>query len=405
MRRRQFLKRTALVGTSTLAAMGTHTWVWSNKTQASNPPRLIVIFLRGAADGLNIVVPYQESAYYELRPTLALATPGELDGVLDLNGEFGLHPSLQPILPQWQAKHLAFVHASGSPDPSRSHFQAQDYMSTGAPGDASMSTGWLNRLVSVFAGNEPTRAVNMGVTLPLIFAGPESVASLAVNGAGRLPLPLDRPRIQSAFDQLYEQNHRLSQVYQEGRIARDILLQELDHEMTQASRGAPSPSSFETSARYVAQLMTGDANTQVAFMELGGWDTHVNQSGVLQRHLASLGTGLATLAQELGAVYQDTAIVVMSEFGRTVAENGNGGTDHGHGNVMWLMGGGIQGQQIHGEWPGLEPSEQYQERDLAITTDFRDVLSSLLNQHFALSPAQLAQIFPNHSSQNNIRLL
>ncbi|MEO0455262.1 MAG: DUF1501 domain-containing protein [Cyanobacteria bacterium P01_A01_bin.114] len=408
MKRRRFLKQTALVGASGLISVGSHGWAWRGAAQAADPvqtPRLIVIFLRGAADGLNIVVPYQESRYYEARPTIAIAKPGEPDGVLDLDGQFGLHPALDALMPEWQAGHLAFVHAAGSPVLTRSHFQAQDYMETGTPGEISTPDGWLNRLLAALPGGTPTQAVNIGATLPLIFEGSESVASLAVGGAGSRPLAIDQPQTQTAFDRLYARDDRLSQVYREGRAARDVLLRELNKESMEASRGASAPSRFANSARYLAQLMTGDAATQVAFMELGQWDTHVNERITLNRSLTSLGNGLATLAQALGPIYQNTTVVVLSEFGRTVAENGNGGTEHGYGNVLWMLGGGLRGGKVYGDWPGLDASEPGQSRDLAITTDFRDVLISLLAQQFSLNSAQLAQIFPNHQPQTTLQLV
>ncbi|MEL6815282.1 MAG: DUF1501 domain-containing protein [Cyanobacteria bacterium J06598_3] len=381
MKRRHFLQHAALAGATGIISAGLHGWAWKNPSQAASnhtPPRLIVILLRGAADGLNIVVPYQASHYYKARPTIAIAPPGETNGALDLNGEFGLHPALQALMPHWQNQNLAFVPACGLPVLSRSHFAAQDNLERGMVGSARSVAGWLNRLLAFLPNNHPTQAVGMGRNAPLILQGPQSVANLAITGAGLRPLPIDRPQIHTYFDQLYARDTRLGPIYHEGRMARDILLRQINEEAMEASRGAPSPGRFANSARYLAQLMVGDSSTQVAFLELGQWDTHVNERGILNRNLRLLGDGLAVLAQELGDVYQNTAIVVMSEFGRTIAENGNGGTDHGYGNALWLMGGAIKGQQMYGEWPGLAPAQQHQSRDLEITTDFRDVLGSLL---------------------------
>lgn len=409
MKRRHFLQQAALAGTTGIVSAGLHGWTWKNPAQAAssanNPPRLIVILLRGAADGLNIVVPYQESHYYDARPNIAIARPGEPNGALDLDGQFGLHPALQALMPQWQSNHLAFVPACGSPVLSRSHFEAQDNIESGTPGNTRAADGWLNRLLAFLPNNTPTQAVGMGTNASLILQGPQSVANLAITGAGLRPLPIDRPQIQANFDLLYAQDTRLGPIYHEGRMAREVLLREINAEAMEASRGAPTPGRFANSARYLAQLMAGDSNTQVAFIELGGWDTHVNERGILNRNLGLLGDGLAVLTEQLGEVYRNTAIVVMSEFGRTLAENGNGGTDHGFGNALWLMGGAIKGQQIYGEWPGLAPAQQHQSRDLAITTDFRDVLSSLLGQQFSLSPSQLAQVFPDYEPQQSFQLL
>ena len=408
MRRRDFLRRTALAGAAGLTAVGTHGWAWKSSAQAADSsPRLIVILLRGAADGLHMVVPYKEANYYEARPTMAIAPPGEKDGVLDLDGQFGLHPVLEPLMAQWAAGNLAFVQATGLKDNTRSHFQAQAYLESGAAslgGDAGDS-GWLNRLIGVLPGGNATQAVSISNTMPLIFSGPKSVASMASGKAGSRKIQIDRPEYQAMFDQLYAQDERLSQVYQAGRDARDVMMRSLAEEQMEAAKGAPGPSQFETSAHYLAQLMLGDAATQVAFMEVGGWDSHVNQRGLFNRELQPLGRGLVALADGLGAAYENTAIVVMSEFGRTVAENGNGGSEHGYGNAMWLLGGAIKGQQMYGEWPGLAAESLHDARDLAITTDSRDVLMSLLGQHFSLDANALSQVFSGYQPSKTLQLV
>ncbi len=404
LKRRDFLRRTAFAGAAGLTAVGAQGWAWRSPAQAAaRSPRLIVILLRGAADGLDIVVPYRESNYYAARPTIAIAKPGEKDGAIDLDGQFGLHPSLAPLMAQWTAGNLAFVQATGLKDATRSHFQAQDYLESGTA--RLTGSGWMNRLIGVLPANSATQAVSVGNSMPLIFTGPQIVASMAFGKAGNHQIQIDRPQIQTVFDQLYAQDQRLSQIYREGREARDILLKSLNDERIAASKDAPAPDQFETSARYLAQLMSGDAATQVAFMELGGWDSHVNQRGILNRQLKPLGTGLAALAEELGSVYEDTAIVVMSEFGRTVAENGNGGSDHGYGNAIWLLGGAIKGKQLYGEWPSLEDTALHESRDLAITTDFRDVLMSLLGEHFSLNAEALSQVFPGYQQSKTLRLV
>ncbi len=406
MKRRRFLNRAALFGASGLVSVGAHGWAWRRAVAAElETPRLIVIMLRGAMDGLNAVVPYQEPDYYGLRPTIAITKPGSAQGAIDLDGQFGLHPALAALIPEWERENLAFVHAVGSPVVVRSHFQAQDNLETGTPGVTGTDSGWLNRLLAALPDGTSTRAVNVGGTVPLIFKGTQPVASLAVQGVNSRVLPIDREPIQLAFDQLYAGNDSLAIAYQEGRKAREILLRELTAESAAADRGAAGPEQFAASARYLARLMVGDAATQVAFMELGNWDTHINERGILNRNFELLGNGLATLAESLGPVYNHTAIVVVSEFGRTVAENGNGGTDHGYGNALWLLGGGIKGQQVYGQWPGLDASSLYQSRDLAVTTDFRDILMPLLGQHFNLNSAQLAQIFPSYQPQTQLQFL
>ena len=407
MKRRRFLMQTALLGASSLAAVGTHGWLWQGAAKAANTPRLIVVMLRGAADGLNIVVPYKEEYYYQARPSIAIARPGENNGALDLNGRFGLHPGLEALMSQWEAGNLAFVPAAGSPDTTRSHFQAQDYLENGTPGNQRTDNGWLNRLISTLPDGTSTQAVNIGRggTLPLIFKGTESVSNLAIAPNGNPSFSADQQGAQSAFDQLYARNSRLASTYQAGRQAQGMLRQELEAEGMEASRGAPTPQRFVSTARALARVMKGDTRTQIAFMELGGWDTHVNERGALNRLLPPLGNGLVALAEELGPLYQDTTIVVMSEFGRTIAENGNNGTDHGHGNAMWIMGGSIQGRKLYGDWPGMSEANQHESRDLAITTDFRDVLMSILTKQFSLNDRALAQVFPDYRQQNRIALL
>ncbi|MEL6938294.1 MAG: DUF1501 domain-containing protein [Cyanobacteria bacterium J06598_1] len=407
MKRRQFLTRSALLGASALGSVGVHGWLWKGTAKAANTPRLIVVMLRGAADGLNIVAPYQESRYYIERPYIAIPKPGETDGLLDLDGQFGLHPALESLMPEWEAGNLAFVQATGSPHHTRSHFQAQDYLESGTPGTSSTSNGWLNRLLTALPEGGATQALTMnsGGSLPLIFKGPESVSVLNVNNAGNPRFTADQRGAQSAFDQLYTGSSTLSRVYQEGRQAQGMLMEELDEEEIQASRGAPNAERFANTTRSLARLMTGDTGTQVAFLEVGGWDMHVAAKGALPRQLEPLGNGLAALTKELGELYENTTIVVISEFGRTVGENGNGGTDHGHGNAMWLLGGGVRGRKVYGEWPGLGTANQYEGRDLAVTTDFRDVLMSLFAQQFDLGDRALAQVFPGHRQQTRLTLL
>jgi uncharacterized protein (DUF1501 family) len=392
MKRRQLLQA-GLVSASALVTVGSHGW-FTRSTAQLNPKRLIVIFLR--VDGLNVVVPYRETAYYDARPTIAIPQPGQNGGAIDLDGQFGLHPALASILPMWQQGNLAFVHSSGSPDPTRSHFDAQDNMERGAPGIQTIHDGWMNRLLGSLSGNNPIQAVNVGDVTPRILSGRLPVATLALGRGAARPIALDKPQIAVAFDRLYSGNDRQSQAYREGRIARKALLSDLDTEMKMANNGAPLPNGFASDAQRLAQIMNKDPRVALAFMALGGWDTHVNQSAQLARNLEQLGKGLATLQTTLGSTYADTTILVMSEFGRTVHENGDRGTDHGHGNVMWLTGGGIRGGKVYGDWQGLTSDRLYQERDLAITTDFRDVIATVLERHLQLSDSKLAQILPSY---------
>lgn len=399
MNRREFLKTASLIPALTLLPLGN--LGWAARVTEANPSRkrLIVVFLRGAVDGLNVVIPYNEPAYYDGRPTIAIPATGRGEGALvDLDGQFGLHPALANLLPFWRERSLAFVQACGSPDATRSHFDAQDYMESGTPGVKTTPDGWMNRLLTALPGpHAPTQAVSFGPTLPRIFAGKIPVANVGVGKNMAQPMPLDRPVISDAFDRLYRGNDPLSRAYQEGQRVRKQLLTDLAQDMEAAGQGAPPASGFTQIADQAARLMARDKNIQLAFLAVSGWDTHVNQgtaTGQLANHLRPLGDGLASLAHNLGSSYGDTTIIVISEFGRTVHENGNGGTDHGHGNVMWLMGGGIHGGKVYGKWPGLSDENLHEGRDLAVTTDFREVIGTVLTRHLNLSEHQLATVFP-----------
>lgn len=397
MKRREFLQLTAL-STSGLLLLGEHGWAAKTMGDDKNLKRLVVVFLRGAVDGLNVVVPYSESAYYAARPTIAIPRPNETGGALKLDQHFALHPALSSLMPFWEKGTLAFVHAAGSPDSSRSHFDAQDYMETATPGLKITPDGWLNRLIDALPGTRSaTEAISVGPTLPRILSGRAAATNLALGNAATRPTPLDRPEIREAFDRLYQGNDALSIAYRAGQSSRKQLLPELTEEMTQADKGAPSPVGFADQARKLGRLIGRDSSIKVAFVALGGWDTHINQgsvAGQLPNRLKALGETLATFAQALGPTYGDSAILVMSEFGRTVHENGNTGTDHGHGNVMWVMGGKIHGGQVYGQWPGLSGNELYEGRDLAITTDFREVIAAILESQFELSSTQLDKVLP-----------
>ena len=412
MQRRHLLQAAAAAGLA-WTAVGRSAFA-ATATQAGQQlpgnKRLIVVFLRGAVDGLSVVVPYGESAYAQARSSIALARPGQDGGVLDLDGHFGLNPNLAPLMPLWQAGKLAFVQASGSPDPTRSHFDAQDYMESGTPGRKSTPDGWLNRLL----GAEPpvvvqpgsragvTRGISVGATLPRIWAGPNPVANIANGARATRPTLLDRPQVSKAFDSLYSGDDAMSRAYRESQQSRAEVNEAMtpaamDHEQMVANNGAPLPNGFPDDAGRLAQLMRRDPNVQIAFLALGGWDTHVNQGGAkgqLANRLQPLGQGLAQLATRLGPAFDDTTILVVSEFGRTVRQNGTGGTDHGHGNVMWALGGNVAGGKVHGRWPGIDASSLHEGRDLAVTTDFRQVLAGVCAYNLGLPDARLAAVFP-----------
>jgi uncharacterized protein (DUF1501 family) len=350
-----------------------------------------------------VVVPYGDDRYYDNRRNIAVKPPKSDKGALDLDGHFGLHPALAPLMPLWERGELAFVHACGSPDPTRSHFDAQLYMENGTPGRSANPDGWMNRLLGALPGpKSPSSAIAFGPQIPRILAGPQTVANLSNAGDIGRQLPIDRPGVADAFNKLYGGNDALSKSYQDSQSSRQQMQMADaagadDKEQMAANGGAPLPGGFPTDAARLAHMMRQDPAIRLAFFQLGGWDTHINQGageGQLANRLKPLGDGLAALARGLGPVYKDSLIVVMSEFGRTVHENGNGGTDHGHGNAMWLVGGGVAGGKVYGKWPGLGVDQLYQQRDLAVTTDFRAILGPTVTSHMRVPDTMVAALFP-----------
>src|SRR5271166_1233625 len=410
--RRDFIRRAILISAGALLPFGHDAWaarsIEGSPRSAGGRKRLVVVFLRGAIDGLNVVAPHGDPLYFEARPTIAIPRPrggsavvsaGSGDqSMLDLDGHFGMHPALGSLLPLWRDRKLAFIHACGSPDPTRSHFEAQDYIETATPGVRSTQDGWMNRLLAQLPGNHSaTEAVNLGPVVPRILSGRLAVANIPTGRAAGRPIPLDRPGIEQAFARLYQGNDPLSTNFRAGETARKKLLGEIQEDMKIADNGAPPPNGFASDASQLARLIARDPGIRLAFVGLGGWDTHVNQGaahGQLAGHLQPLADGLAGFAKDLGPAWNDTVVVVLSEFGRTVHENGNAGTDHGHANVMWVMGGGVRGGKVYGEWPGLSNSDLYQGRDLAVTTDFREPLALIVRDHMGLNDSQLRQVFP-----------
>jgi uncharacterized protein (DUF1501 family) len=391
VRRRVFLK----TASATLLSLGPDAWAGAAE---GGPRRLIVILLRGAVDGLSVVIPYAEEAYYRERSSIAIAPPGKPDGALALDGHFALHPALAGLMPLWENRELAFVHAAGSPDPTRSHFDAQLYLENGTPGQSTTRDGWMNRLLLALPGPRgATDAISVGPTLPRILTGKAAVATLPLGPGGARPLPIDQPEVGAAFDRLYSGEDEVGRSYREGRAARAQLITALTTEQQIADNGAPPPAGFPGQAARLAALIRRQSGIRLVALGLGGWDTHVNQgnhTGQLAQHLRPLGQGLAALARGAGEAWRDTVVVVLSEFGRTIRENGNGGTDHGHGNVIWLLGGAINGSRIYSDWPGLAPAQLYQRRDLAVTTDFRSVLAAILERHMRLTDLQLDAVLP-----------
>jgi len=376
----------------------------------SRSKRLVVIFQRGAADGLNILVPHGESAYYAMRPSINIPR----NSVIDLDGFFGLHPSLAPFQPLWNQGHLAIVHAAGSPDPTRSHFDAQDFMESGTPGVKATDDGWLNRtLRSLPASSDSSafRAIALGPSLPRILSGSEPAA--AVNNINEFGIGGRNPNaapIANSFEAMYEQSVD-SVLHGTGQETFEAvkMLKAADPSKYSPAPGANYPKGrFGDSLKQLAQLVKANLGVQVAFADIAGWDHHVNEGstqGQIANVLREFSQSLAAFWTDLGDLAEDTVVLTMSEFGRTARENGNRGTDHGHANVMFVMGGPVKGGKVYGRWPGLDQSQLYEGRDLALTTDFRRVLGEAVYRH--LGNKALDQVFPGFDNQAGkfVRLL
>ncbi len=364
---------------------------------------LVAIFQRGAADGLNVVVPHGEKAYYDLRPTIAIPRPsasGEKSGetAIDLDGFFGLHPSLAPLKPLFAAQHLAIVDAVGSPDPTRSHFDAQDYMESGTPGLKATDSGWMNRALPKIEGKEsPVRAVALGAQFPRAMRGPEP--ALALQSIGGFQVRDEDAAMQ--FEQMYKDaKDPVLQAAGRETFEAMAMLQSIQKQPYTPAAGADYRGPFGDSLKQIAQLIKSDVGVEMAFADIGNWDHHVNEvaqkstEGQLANRLQEFGTSLAAFWQDMGDRMQDVVVVTMSEFGRTARENGNRGTDHGHANSMFVMGGGVKGGKVYGKWPGLEREQLYEGRDLALTTDFRDVLGELVSRH--MGNPSVNGVFPGY---------
>jgi uncharacterized protein (DUF1501 family) len=399
--RRVFLKN----GSFALVSLGFAPSFLARTAFAAGPARrarqLIAIFQRGAVDGLSVVVPYGENDYYRSRPTIAVARPaGGADSALDLDGFFGFNPRLAPLKPLWDRRDLAIVHACGSPDSTRSHFDAQDYMETATPGVKSTSNGWLNRYLQTrhVESESSFRAVALTSQLPRMLQG--AAPALAMSQIAQFGIRA--ANMNDSFEAQYQAaaDRVLNGT---GREAFDAMktLKVADPARYQPENGATYPRSpFGQALKQIAQLTRADVGLEVAFADLGGWDTHVNQGsaqGQLGARLDDFAQSIAALVTDLGERMADTVVLTMSEFGRAVNENGNRGTDHGHANAMLVIGGGVRGGHVYGKWPGLAVDKRYEGRDLAVTTDFRDVFGEIVVRHMGVADPN--PIFPGYAVQ------
>src|SRR5277367_194344 len=402
--RRAFLKGTAcaIFGVGSMPA-----WLSRSVYAAEGPGRrkkiLVAIFQRGAVDGLNMVIPFGESRYYDLRPSIGIPKPdGTAQSAVDLDGFFGLHPSLAPLKPLYDSGHLAIVDAVGSPDPTRSHFDAQDYMESGTPGLKATSDGWMNRALPKVPGPaSPVRAVSLGANLARSIRGHND--AVAINNLNDFKIADAHGA--NGFESMYESTLD-TVLHGTGKETFDAIkmMQSIQKQPYTPANGAKYPGgAFGNSLQQIARLIKANVGLEVAFADIGGWDTHVNEvaaqpsAGQLANNLTQFGQSLAALYQDLGDRMDDVTVVTMSEFGRTVRENGDRGTDHGHANVMFVMGGDVQGGKIYGDWPGLaDDSQLYEGRDLNLTTDFRDVLGELVARH--MGNPNLSAVFPGYKN-------
>jgi uncharacterized protein (DUF1501 family) len=402
--RRLFLKGSALAmfGVGSMPAWLSRSCYAADSSSEGRKKTLVAIFQRGAVDGLNMVVPFGESRYYELRPSIGIPKPdGTANSAIDLDGFFGLHPALGPLKPMFDAQHLAIVDAVGSPDPTRSHFDAQDYMESGTPGYKGAPDGWLNRALPVHSGPaSPLRAVSLGDSLARTLRGHND--ALAVRSLN--DFQVHDASGAATFASMYE-NSRDKLLNGTGQETFNAvkMMQSIQKQKYVPANGATYPSAgFGQSLQQIAQLIKANVGVEVAFADIGGWDTHVNETGgqptngQLANNLGQFGRALAAFYQDLGDRMEDVTLVTMSEFGRTVKENGDRGTDHGHANVMFVLGGDVRGGKIYGDWPGLQEEQLYEGRDLALTTDFRDVLGELVAKH--VGNPSLKSVFPGYET-------
>jgi uncharacterized protein (DUF1501 family) len=401
--RRVFLKGSALAifGVGSIPAWLSRS-VYAADADKRRKKIMVAIFQRGAVDGLNMVVPFGEQRYYDLRPSIAIPKPdGSANSAVDLDGFFGLHPSLAPLKPLYDAQHLAIVDAVGSPDPTRSHFDAQDYMESGTPGRKATSDGWLNRaLVKATGPVSPVRAISLGSNLSRTLRGRND--AVAMNNLN--DFQVRDAKSSATFESMYDSSLD-TMLHGTGKetFSAVKIMQAVQKQSYTPANGAKYPNGrFGQSLLQIARLIKADVGLEVAFADIGGWDTHVNEVGAqpavgqLANNLSDFGQSLAAFYQDLGDLMADVTVVTMSEFGRTAKENGNRGTDHGHANAMFVMGGDVRGGKVYGDWPGLADEQLYENRDLQLTTDFRDVLGEVVAKH--LGNANLSAVFPGYEN-------
>ncbi|CAN5163932.1 DUF1501 domain-containing protein [soil metagenome] len=413
MDRRYFLKSggvaIATFGFMAAAPRFLHQFANAAETAERNGRKkvLVMIFQRGAVDGLNMIVPYGESEYYKVRRSIAIKKPGEAGGAIDLDGFFGMHPAMKPLEAFWKDRRLAIIQSAGSPDNTRSHFDAQDYMESGTPGIKSTRDGWLNRVLQTTSGKEisPFRSVSMTQQLPRSLYGKAPSVAMTNLADFSIKAGMYSTNMKGGFEGLYELNAKdnLGETGKETFEAVNYLKEANPAQYKPENGAVYSNSALGRSLRQIAQLIKAGVGLEVAFAEMGGWDTHINQSaganpsqGQLANLLRDFAGAIAAFGTDLGKRMDDVVLLTMSEFGRTVRENGSRGTDHGHGNAMLVLGNSVNGGKVYGDWKGLRNDQLHEGRDLAVTTDFRDIFAEAAVKH--MRTKDLTKLFPNYNA-------
>lgn len=399
MNRRFFLHRGAFALAGTAAIPAFLVRALQAETAAVPGRRLVVVFQRGAADGLNVVVPYREKNYYALRPSIAIPQ----NQVVDLDGNFGLHPALAAFKPLYDAGHLAIVHAAGSPDSTRSHFDAQDFMESGTPGLKSTQDGWLNRALVAEDARRPRphtafRALALNAVLPRTLDG--RIPAVALDNIGSFAIGGRDPGAlvaSSSFQTMYaNSNDRIFHPAGHETFEAIQMLRNANPAQYKPAAGIVYPTGeFGNNMRQIAQLLKSNLGVEAAFTDVNGWDTHQNQGGVtgqLANRLTEFSQAISAFWRDMGDEAEDITLVTLSEFGRTAKENGTGGTDHGHANAMFVLGGRVKGGKVYGRWPGLDNDQLNEGRDLELTTDFRQVLAEAVLH--TMGTVSLNTVFP-----------
>lgn len=369
---------------------------WAQPMPALKEGRLVVVLLRGAYDGLSATVPHADPEYRRLRPSIAIPAPDGTDQAsIKLDATFALHPALAPLLPLWRDGMLTFVPASGSPDPTRSHFEAQTHWEIGMPGKSNAPRGWLNALAGMSSASGSVAAgIGVGDANPKILSGPATVRLIPRGKAAATEGSLGHQRTREALLDLYGGDDEVSQAFRQGADSRMSSTRQLSVEQ-QAALGGASAAGLPLDARHLGTIMRNDRKLRVGFLSAGGWDTHSNQGGLtggLSKSFSSLAAALVQLRADFSE--PGDILVVASEFGRTCTENGTRGTDHGHGNTLWLIGNRIAGGRWHGTWSGLSAANLYEGRDLPVHHDFRSILAQVMQSGFGLRDSQLQDLFP-----------